>query len=230
MDWQNTVTNLLRKAEDPATTDEERESLSAKAAYLMAKYGITTLLERSADQPLNVINIELVLGNPYPKVRANLINRVALAFGCKAVRSGAKIRVFGLKHDVDNFTQMYVSLWIQALFALATSPKPAGVHGKTHNHSYLLGFIDEVCARVASATRKAAQDANTTTVSTALVFANRSTAVDNAVSVVYPHLRKGTPSRATGSSSYFAGTRAGSRADINQPRVGGSHTSRPALT
>jgi len=230
MNWQQTVTNLLKKAEDPATTREERESLSEKAAYLMAKYGITTLLDQPADTPLNVVNVELGLGAPYAKLRATLIHRTALAFGCKAVRSGSKIRVFGLQADIDNFTQMYVSLWIQALFALAISEKPEWVHGKTHNHSYLLGFIDEVTTRVAASTRKAAQDADSPTVSTALVFAKRATSIDAAVSLIYPSLRKGTASRATSSESYASGAREGRRADINQPRMGGSHISRPSLT
>lgn len=225
MNWQSTVTNLLKKAEDPATTREERESLSAKAAYLMAKYGITTLLDRPADQPLNVINIELSLGAPYAKLRASLIHRIALAFGAKTVRSGGKIRVFGLQADIDNFTQMYVSLWIQAQFALMSSEKPEWVHGKTHNHSYLLGFIDEVSFRVAASTRKAAQDADSPTVSTALVFAKRAESVDAAISLIYPSLRKGTAARATSSYSYAAGSSAGRRADINQSRVGGSHSS-----
>lgn len=230
MNWQQTVTNLLAKAQDPAATDAERHALSEKAAYLMAKFGITTLLDRPADMPLNVINIELALGAPYAKLRATLIHRTAVAFGCKTVRSGVKVRVFGLQEDIDNFTQMYVSLWIQALFALAGSEKPEWVHGKTHNHSYLLGFIDEVTTRVAASTRKAARDADSPTVSTALVFAKRETSIDAAVSLIYPSLRKGTASRATSSESYYSGTRAGARADLNQPRMGGSHTSRAALT
>lgn len=227
MDWQKTVTNLLAKAQDSAATEEERKAFSERAAYLMAKYGITTLLERPADQPLNVVTIELKLGAPYPKVRAQLIFSLARAFNSRAVlfSRSKTMRVFGLQEDIDSFVQMYASLWIQARFAMILSEKPAHVHGKTHNHSYLLGFIDEVVTRVASATARAAQDANTPEVSTALVFAKRTTAVDNAVEIAYPNLGRATPTVPTGYSSYHAGASAGRRADINQPRMGGSHSS-----
>lgn len=227
MDWEVTVTNLFKKAEDPATTKEEREALSEKAGYLMAKYGIKRLLDRPADLPLNVINIEIALGAPYPRVRASLVFGVAEAFNCRAIlfNRTKTMRIYGLQEDIDNFVKMYVSLWIQALFALQLAEKPSDVHGKTHNHSYLLGYIHEVTGRVASATRKASKEATTETVSTALVFANRTNAVDAAVASAYPNLGKAAPTVPRGVTSYYAGVNAGTRADINQPRMGGSQPS-----
>lgn len=231
MDWQGIVTNLLNKAEDNAVTAAERQAYSEKAAYLMAKYGITELLNQPTNAPLNVDHVVLILKSPYPKLRAVLASEIARALSCRAVRTGQKVLVYGLAHDLRNFSRLFVSLWIQAMLSLAASEKPPHVHGKTHNHSYLLGFISEVTSRVHRATQRATTETTQTVVSNALVLQNRETAVDKAVSEAFPRLVKGSPTRATSRDSYADGTRAGRMADINQPRLDNyqSTTARKAL-
>lgn len=227
MDWQNIVTNLLAKAQDSATTKEEREAFTEKATYLMAKYGVQALLDRPTNIPLDVEVIVLKVPNPYAKQRALLIHRTATALGLKAVRTTKtqEVHVFGLPEGIKSFTNLYASLWIQALLALASAQqdKPYWEHGKTFNHSYLLGFIDEVSARVRAAADRANRDHTNSAPSTALVLANRSDAIEAKVAEIFPSLRKGTRSRANSSSGYASGVDAGRRADINQPRMGGSY-------
>lgn len=232
MDWQITVTNLLTKAQDGAATEEERKTYTERATYLMAKYGVEALLDRPKDIPLNVEVVVLNVPNPHAKLRATLVDRTASALGLKTVRNirAKTLHVFGLPEDIKSFSNLYASLWIQALLSLATAQaqKPYGEHGKTFNHSYLLGFIDEVSARVSAAASRANRDTANSTPGTALVLANRTSAVELKVAEIFPILRKGSSARANSYSAYNSGISAGSRADINQPRMGGSY-SRPVL-
>jgi hypothetical protein len=230
MDWQKTITNLLNKAEDPATTPAESEALTERAAYLMAKFGITELLKRDTTAaPLQATSITLTVKNPYAVQRRTLIHRLSRALGCRSVRSGDKVFVFGLQRDLDNFSLLFVSLWVQANLSMLASTRPEGVHGKTHNHSYLVGFVDEVSVRVQAATRKAHTE-ESNTVSTALVLANRTDAVSAAVAAVFPHLTSArNTTKVTSDASYSSGKTDGRRADINQPRMGSVATSRRAL-
>lgn len=232
MDWNKIVSDLLTKAQDSAVNAEERDALTVKATYLMAKYGVKALLDRPTNIPLDVEVIVLKVPNPYAKLRASLIHRTARALGLRTVRNPRtkEMHVFGLPQDIHNFTHLYASLWVQALLSLASAEKPVWEHGKTFNHSYLLGFIDEVSARVQAAADRANQDSSSNTPSTALVLKNRASAVDQKVGEIFPHLRRGTSSKANSSSGYLTGVDAGSRADINQPRLGRSYEPRRALT
>lgn len=227
MDWQNVVTNLLNQAQDRAVTTEERQAFTEKAAYLMSKYGITELLNRDTSVPFNVAHIFFELKNPNKIIRSILINGMAQAFDCRAVRtraSGDRIQVFGTPQDLEHVNTLVVSLSIQAILSLMGTEKPDHVHGKTHNHSYLLGFTNEVISRVKAATRKAHSEASS--VSTDLVFANRTTAVEQAVAECFPQISTGRTIRAAASASYHDGVRAGKLADINQSRMGGSSQQR----
>lgn len=234
MDWNKIVANLLAKAQDSAATAEERESYTERATYLMTKYSVEALIERPTNIPLNVEVIVLKVPNPYAKLRSILIHSTARAVGLRTVRDprSKTVHVFGLPADLESFTNLYASLWIQALLGLATAQasKPVGEHGKTFNHSYLLGFINEVTARVRAAADRANQDSTSVAPSTALVLKNRSSAIDQKVEEIFPSLRSGTRTHANSSSGYFSGVAAGARADINQPRMGGSMTPRRALS
>jgi hypothetical protein len=227
MDWQTTVTNLLNKAQDPAATAEERTSLTEKAAYLMAKYGITELLERDVNAPLDVESITITLTNPYNKLWSILAHNIGVSLGVRTIRLGTRantMRVYGLRNDLDRFSTLYSSLVLQALLSLAASHKPYGLHGKTHSHSYLLGFIDKVVQRVSAATLQANQD-QAQTVSTDVVLANRQDAIDRVYAREHPNTKTGSSAQANDPRSFYAGATAGARADIHQQRMGGSHGS-----
>lgn len=231
MDWRVTVTNLFKKAEDPATTREEREALTEKAAYLMSKYGITELLEQTTSAaPPEVTTITLNLTNPYKAHRALLIQQIARAMGARGIRTGDKIVVFGLPDDIKRFSMLFASLWIQANLSLASSEKPDYVHGKTHSYNYLLGFVNEVNARVWRAAQRAQTEAKQEAPSKALVLANRSTSVNDAVSAMFPKLVKSRVLHSTSYGSYVSGVDAGRSADIGQQRVGRSTIPRKALS
>ena len=69
------VRKLLAKAEDPATTPAEAEAYTAKAAALMAAYGIDRALLALADPTLDVVgDLVVVLERPYAADKADLLS------------------------------------------------------------------------------------------------------------------------------------------------------------
>ena len=77
------VRKLLAKAENEAVTPAEAEALTAKAAELMARYGIDRARLAAAqphtDKPGNrVIDVD----NPWAAVKAHLLTGLATALRC----------------------------------------------------------------------------------------------------------------------------------------------------
>ena len=95
------VRKLLAKAEAEGVTPAEAQALTAKAAELMAKYGIDRALlaaERpETDRPADRV---VDIGNPWARVQAHLLCGLASAMRCQCVvlpRSGpgSRIHMFG---------------------------------------------------------------------------------------------------------------------------------------
>jgi Protein of unknown function (DUF2786) len=101
------VRKLLAKAEAEGVTPAEAQALTAKAAELMAKYGIDRALlaaerpetDRPADRVLDV-------GNPWSRVQAHLLCGLASAMRCQCVvlpraDPGSRIHMFGFASDLE---------------------------------------------------------------------------------------------------------------------------------
>src|SRR5256885_8337572 len=95
------VRKLLVKAEAAGVTPAEAEALTAKAAELMAKYGIDRALLAAArpetDHPADRV---LDVGNPWARVQAHLLCGLAAAMRCECViiprqQPGTRIHMFG---------------------------------------------------------------------------------------------------------------------------------------
>src|SRR5215467_7562217 len=81
------VRKLLAKAEDPACTPAEAEAFTAKAAELIAKYGVDSALLAAADptvDPVGDLVIEVLA--PYALDKCTLLAGVANALRCQGVR------------------------------------------------------------------------------------------------------------------------------------------------
>ena len=94
------VRKLLAKAEAEGVTPPEAEALTAKAAELMARYGIDrarlAATHPDTDRPSSRI---IDISNPWAQVRAHLLAGLAGAMRCQCVllsttRPGARIHVF----------------------------------------------------------------------------------------------------------------------------------------
>ena len=95
------VRKLLAKAEDPACTPTEAEAFTAKAAELIAKYGVDQALLAGADPALDPVGDRVVtVVAPYARDKAGLLGAVAVALRCRVVflerRGTARVHKSGL--------------------------------------------------------------------------------------------------------------------------------------
>jgi Protein of unknown function (DUF2786) len=233
-DLLDRVRKLLAKAEDEGCTPEEAEALTAKAADLMARYGIDRALlgalrpetDRPADRKFR-------FEAPWADVKAHLLAALATALRCQCVQTqtddGPRLHVFGYSSDLERAEILFTSLLVQMARALAKQAVPGyGNTAKAWRRSWMLGYCAAVVARVRAAEEAAVASADDDAAaadgatSAALVLADRSLTVRLQVSAAYPRLKK---KRVTYSGSgYGDGYREGQKADIG----GGKLRSRPA--
>jgi hypothetical protein len=223
------VRKLLAKAEDPAATAEEAEIYTAKAAELVAEYGIDRALLAQADPSSDVVGDRVVLLDaPYALDKANLLSGVAIRMRCRCVQrvryvdrtKQISIHLFGYESDLFRAEVLYTSLLLQATSTLARTPVPGYESAAAFRRSWLAGFTAAVTGRLAASERAAEQRAEerAETTSTAgrsvsLVLADRSVAVDSAVHAEYPSLGKARSRQLSGSGG-LDGWAAGQRADL----------------
>jgi hypothetical protein len=220
------VRKLLAKAEAEGVTPPEAEALTAKAAELMARYGIDrarlAASRPDTDRPSSRI---IDIANPWAQVRAHLLAGLAGAMRCQCVllsttKPGARIHVFGYASDLERADILYTSLLLQMARGLTTAVVPAGVSVRAWRRSWLLGFVTAVITRVKSAEDRAAASAQGETQagpSTALVLADRAVVIRRQLEQTYPVTRR---TRITYSGrGYSAGYTQGQQADIGNARL-----------
>jgi len=222
------VRKLLAKAENAGVTPAEAQALTAKAAELMAKYGIDRALlaaerpetDRPADRVIDV-------GNPWARVQAHLLCGLASALRCQCVilprpGPGSRIHIFGFLSDIERTDVLYTSLLIQMWQGLAATEVPGWSRSpRAWRRSWLLGFAAAVIARVRAAedaaTRRATAPAAGSGSRASLVLADRTRVIRHNIDQAYPVTRK---SRVTYSGNgYGAGYTQGQRADIGTGRL-----------
>ena len=223
------VRKLLVKAEADGVTQAEAQALTAKAAELMAKYGIDRALlaavRPETDRPDDRI---IDVANPWARVQAHLLCGLAAALRCQCVilphtGPGSRIHVFGFASDIERTDVLYTSLLLQMWQGLSATEPPAWSRSpRAWRRSWLLGFAIAVVARVRAAEQRAAQRAADAPAgsgpSAALVLADRTEIIERTLRQAYPVTRT---SRVTYSGSgYGTGYAQGQRADIGGSRLG----------
>jgi Protein of unknown function (DUF2786) len=220
------VRKLLAKAEGEGVTPQEAQALTAKAAELMAKYGIDRALLAAArpetDAPASRM---VVLDNPWNRVKAHLLCGLGAALRCQCVlltaRDGLKVHMFGYASDLERADVLYTSVLIQMAHGLALAPVPERASPRAWRRSWLLGFASAVIGRVKEAEQAAASQAGPGEAGgasrAALVLADRSLVIRDAMRREYPVTRQ---ARMTYSGTgYGDGYARGQRADLGTPRV-----------
>ena len=226
------VRKLLAKAEDEGCTPHEAEALTAKAAELMARYGIDRALlgavRPDTDRPADRV---FELDNPWAGVKAHLLAGLASALRCQCIllnrrQPGSRVHVFGYLSDLERADILFTSLLVQMARALALEPVPAyGGRAKAWRRSWMLGYCSAVVARVraaeeaavAAASSSADAGANGHGPSAAVVLADRAVTVRRHAEQAYPRTRK---TRVTYSGNgYQAGYQEGQKADIGGAKV-----------
>jgi Protein of unknown function (DUF2786) len=221
------VHKLLAKAEDESVTPPEAQALTAKAAELMAKYGIDRALlaaERpETDRPASRM---LDIDNPWARVKAHLLCGLGSALRCQcillaAARPGARIHIFGYASDLERTDLLYASVLIQMWHGLAGAEVPAWCRSpRAWRRSWLLGFATAVISRVRAAERAAASQAagpGAAGSRTALVLADRAQVIRAEAERAYPLTRTARVTYSGG--GYRDGYAQGQRADIGTGRV-----------
>lgn len=230
-DLLDRVRKLLAKAEDEACSPAEAEALTAKAAELMARYGINRALlgaiRPETDRPADRV---FTLDNPWGDIKRHLLAGLATALRCQCVLTrtdaGTRLHVFGYTSDLERAEILFTSVLVQMARALAVQrvpsyPGPSSRGGaRAWRRSWMLGYSTAVVARVRAAEEAAVASAPAETTAgtpAALILADRSLVVRQQVAAAYPRLRK---TRVTYSGSgYGDGYREGQKADIGEAKL-----------
>ena len=224
-DLLDRVRKLLAKAEAEGCSPAEAEALTAKAAELMARYGIDRALlgalRPETDRPADRV---FALPNPWGDVKRHLLAGLAMALRCQCVQTrsdaGTRLHVFGYTSDLERADILFTSLLVQMARALAQQAVPGyGGEARAWRRSWMLGYAAAVVARIraaeeaaASAADGAATEGAASVQSAALVLADRSLVVRRQVAAAYPRLRKARVTYSGG--GYGDGYREGQKADI----------------
>jgi len=233
------VRKLLAKAEDPAATAEEAEVYTAKAAQLIADYGIDRALLASADPSRDPVGDRVVdLDPPYAVDKGELLATVAQRLRCRTVHrtdrgpDGKKLSVhlFGHESDLERTDLLFTSLLMQASTELARVAAPPWENKAAFRRSWLAGYRTAIGDRLRKAETRAETEAasrfQATGTTSSLVLADRSAQVDTALREEYPHLRTARPRTLSGSGA-TDGWAAGQRADLGGSRISGSRQALP---
>jgi hypothetical protein len=231
-DLLDRVRKLLAKAEDEGCSPAEAEALTAKAAELMARYGIDRALlgalRPETDKPADRV---FTLANPWGDVKRHLLAGLAMALRCQCVQTrsdqGTRLHVFGYTSDLERADILFTSLLVQMARALAKQAVPGyGSEARAWRRSWMLGYCTAVVTRVRAAEEAAVASASEGGAdagaagagqSAALVLADRSLVVRRQVAAAYPRLRK---TRVTYSGGgYGDGYREGQKADIGGTKL-----------
>jgi hypothetical protein len=229
------IRKLLAKAEDDACTPAEAELFTAKAAELIAKYGIdAALLAETEPSSDRIGDRVIVMDAPYAMDKAQLLMTVASTLRCRCVqrtrwvasRKQISIHLFGFGADLDRVELLYTSLLVQAAHALAATYVPHNENTAAYRRSWYAGYAYAIGKRLRAAEDRAQTEATRTVPaaetssgrSVALVLADRSVAVTAARDAAYPKLGNGRTRQLSGSGTRD-GYHAGQRADLGGTRL-----------
>lgn len=212
------VRKLLAKAESPACTPAEAEAFTAKAAELIAKYGVDQALLAGADPRLDPVGDRVVtVEPPYSRDKAGLLGAVAIALRCKVVhlerRGTARVHLFGHRADLERVELLFTSLLVQAANGLSAAAVPAFDHPAAFRRSWLVGFTEAVRARLTATEQAAAASAP----GVDLVLVDRTAMVEQRRDETYPKLTRLGPRRLAGTGRRL-GYAAGRTADLGGAR------------
>jgi hypothetical protein len=230
------VRRLLAKAEG-AATEAERDAYNAKAAELIARYGIEEALLAADQQKRQEPGDRVVeLHPPYARDKGSLLAAVATPLRVRVVlRSGGGMRgatarlsmhLFGMDVDLERVDLLYTSLLVQAAHGLAVArPDDPYESVAAYRRSWMIGFAAVIQRRLSAAEAAVTAEADAvrsrvgSSASASLVLADRSVLVDAAVSQAYPQLRTARSRSLSGSGS-ADGAAAARRADLGGRRLG----------
>ncbi|MCD7439008.1 DUF2786 domain-containing protein [Streptomyces lincolnensis] len=220
---------LLTKAEDPAATPDEAQAFFAKAAELMAKYGIERAMladsDANADRPGDRV---IVVEGHYASDRLHLLGHLAHALHCDSVkksveRGKTEVHLFGYESDLDRVEMLFTSLLLQMFNGVRQGRPAPGEKLVTYRKAWMAGFILRIHERLLEIEARVQQEAPAAASgrSAELVLADRKSVIQARLAAAYPGARTPSGSTRRRGTGLNAGREAANRADLGQTRVGG---------
>lgn len=202
------VRKLLAKAEG-AATEQERDAYNAKAAAMIAKYGIDAAKAsagRVSDDDMALKEYEIRDDN-YADEIARLVAKLAIALGCQSILTYEGATVIGYVADIARLEVLYTSLVLQMHSGAVRVGGSISVR-----RGWMTGFTDTVVLRVREAEGRAREEAGGEGSSTALVLQSRAVAVKKAFDEEFPSTHRSRPR--VNMAAYADGAAAGRSANI----------------
>ena len=194
------VRALLAKAES-TTFEAEAETFTAAAQAMMARHSIDEAMlhrgedERDGDRPGG---IRLAVDNPYPELKAMLLQQIAEANRCRAVWSKHMgfSTVLGYRADTAWVELIYTSLLVQATTTMAKAGAKTTARGTSRTRAYRAAFLESFALRIGERLREVTRQAETEAAETSgadllPVLADRGRAVDDEVRRIFPEMANG---------------------------------------
>ncbi|GAA0265226.1 DUF2786 domain-containing protein [Cryptosporangium japonicum] len=217
------IRKLLAQAEDAAASPAEAETFTAKAAELMARYGVDRAMLADGDETADAItDREIPVEPPYARDKFGLLAGIARALGLRVVhKSGYRGRgttalLFGYSSDIERTEILFTSLLLQAVRGVLAAPVPPGEHTAAYRRSWIVGFSTTVHHRLTEAEERARSRTTSTSAagrSAEVVLADRRQVVDQRFTEAFPRL--GTMGRRyLSGGGHRDGATAGRRADL----------------
>ena len=235
------VMKLQDKAGAFGVTSAEAETLTAKAAELMARHGITKMMvdkARADAAPVRPGDKLIRFVPPFHNQQKDMLMRLGDAMGLHPLwhkmppspanrgkyRYELAVELFGAPADIENCHDLFEWLMAQAK-ALFRTELPGGAKS-AYKQSWLNGFSAAVSARVRAEYAKAAytydtEHALTGAKSSALVLKAWSDQVLEYRDAKYPHLVQDKPRKSSG-NGYWDGYAAGERASLGKKSISSS--------
>jgi hypothetical protein len=247
--YADKIAKLLNLAEN-TPFPEEAETFTARAQELMAQYAIDEAMIEAArgisGESAKIVREEFVFIGIYRFPLADLGHRVLKVNDCQVIQMAGKnwreidgkvyketvvYKAVGYKGDIDRARVLVTSLMLQAITAETAwwaKNKELYKHEKKGGHysrrQFLFSFSHAVHKRLKEAKEKGRATANKEHGgdSVALVLRDKSLAVRDEFTKMYPHTRKSGASYSAGDAfAGEAGRAAGEKADIGGTKLGG---------
>lgn len=186
-DYVNKIAALFAKAES-TTFPEEAEAAIALAQKLMAAHAIDeAMLEAAGRQERDeIIDVVLVVPNPYMRAKGLLLSEIAKANRCRVVRirnQYTKEITFGMMghtSDLENVQSLFVNLLAHGTRVMLNTGVPSYENTRAFRQSFLIGYAERIGERLREALEEAVAEAEGThSTSVAVVLMERDKLVED---------------------------------------------------
>ncbi|MEO5841673.1 MAG: DUF2786 domain-containing protein [Acidimicrobiales bacterium] len=221
------IRNLLAKAES-TTFEAEAMAFTAKAQELMTRHAIDAALvhggdRASGEQP---VAIRLPIDPPYAESKSLLLQTIAAAGRCRAVRLPDVLlsTVVGYANDIAAVEMLFTSLLVQAQTAMADAAKraPAGSRPRSQafRSAFLAGYTSRIGARLREINEAVYAEVEAEQGAAFLpVLRSRTEAVDDFVAELFGELKYTSRNHYLDAAGWASGTVAADNAKLSAGEV-----------